>query len=87
MPLRVFVLFLVAAAGAAPKASAHKPIFAGGDSLSIVEDGDVSHVVYGCVKKGENHTVDVHFQKRGRKKESSSCPPSRNKRTDADRSP
>lgn len=66
--LRVFFLFLVAAAGAAPKASAHKPIFAGGDSLSIVEDGDVSHVVYGCVKKGENHTVDVHFPKAGTEK-------------------
>lgn len=59
MLFRAFVFFAFSAS-----ALAHNPIFFD-DADLFIGDAAVSHAVYGCVSRHENHTVNARFKKVG----------------------
>lgn len=58
-----FCLFLCVLTGAL----AHNPVFYE-DGEIFIGNAKVSHAVYGCVSRGQNHTVTARFKKKGTEK-------------------
>lgn len=50
-----------------PLVAAHKALFVE-NAYAFIPDGTVSYAAYGCVKRGERHTIVVHYPKADTKK-------------------